>query len=108
MDGSVARESSTGNAMLWMIGLSILLFWIPVAGPVFAGFVGGSKAGGIGQAAVAAVPPTILVGALVFLLGSVAALPVVGAAAGIGMLLVMLSQSLPLVVGAVLGGTLAD
>lgn len=108
MDGSVAREGSTGSAMLWMIGLSILLFWIPVAGPVFAGFVGGSKAGGIGPAVVAAVLPTIFVGALVFLLGSVVALPVVGAVAGIEMLLVMLPQSLPLVVGAVLGGALAD
>ncbi len=108
MDSSVAREGSTVSAMLWMVGLAIVLFWIPVAGPIFAGFVGGSKAGGVGPAVVAAVLPAILVAALVFLLGPVVALPVVGAVAGIGMLLVMLFQSLPLVVGAVLGGALAE
>lgn len=45
MDGSVAREGSTGSALLWMVGLSMALFWVPVAGPVLAGYVGGLKAG---------------------------------------------------------------
>lgn len=108
MDGSVAREGSTVNAMLWMVGLSILLFWIPVAGPVFAGFVGGLKAGGGGPAVVAAVLPAILVAALVFLLGSVVALPLFGALVGIGTLPVILLQGLLLVAGAALGGSLAE
>lgn len=108
MDGSVDRGGSVGGAMLWMIGVSILVFWVPFAGPVFAGFVGGSRAGGVGPAVVAAVLPAILVAALVFVLGPVVALPAFGVLAGVGTLLVMISQSVPLVLGAALGGTLVE
>ncbi|MBA3950613.1 MAG: hypothetical protein H0X57_01885 [Rubrobacter sp.] len=85
--------------------MSILLFWIPVAGPVF---VGGLKAGGGGPAVVAAILPAILVAALVFLLGSVVALPLFGVLVGIGTLPVILLQGLLLVAGAALGGSLAE
>lgn len=108
MDGSVAREGSTGSALLWMLGVSMLVFWVPVAGPVFAGFVGGLKAGGTGPAVVASILPAIMVATLVFLLGTTVTLPVVGALVGAGTLLVMLFQSLPLVAGAALGGALAE
>lgn len=108
MNGTVAREGSTGSALLWMVGLSMVLFWVPVAGPVLAGYVGGSKAGGIGPAVFVSVLPAIMVATLVFLLGSAVTLPVVGALVGAGTLLVVLFQSLPLVAGAALGGALAE
>lgn len=108
MDGSVAREGSTGSALLRMVGVSMLVFWVPVAGPVFAGFVGGSKAGGIGPAVVAYILPATMVATLVFLLGTTVTLPVVGALVGAGTFLLVLFQSLPLVAGAALGGALAE
>lgn len=108
MEGSAARGGSMGSATLWMIGLSVLMFWIPVAGPVFAGFVGGLKAGSVGPAIAVAVLPAILVAALVFVMSSVVELPGIEAPVGVGMLLVMVFQSLPLVAGAVLGGALAE
>jgi hypothetical protein len=35
-------QASFLKATLWMIGLSILLFWLPIAGPVVAGLAGGA------------------------------------------------------------------
>jgi len=41
------KSGSIFWAMIWMAVLSCLLFWLPVAGPLVAGFVGGKKAGGV-------------------------------------------------------------
>jgi hypothetical protein len=76
------RGGSVGSDLLWMVGLSILLFWLPTLGPLVAGFVGGRKAGGIGPAFVAAIIPAVLVAALIFLLGTLVTLPVIGALVG--------------------------
>ena len=57
--------STTGSVvkgMVWMLILSVLLFWLPVAGPLVAGFVGGRKSGGVGNAILAALLPGILLG----------------------------------------------
>jgi hypothetical protein len=76
------RGGSVGSDLLWMVGLSILLFWLPTLGPLVPGFVGGRKAGGIGPAFVAAIIPAVLVAALIFLLGTLVTLPVIGALVG--------------------------
>jgi hypothetical protein len=47
-----------------MGGLSLLLCWLPVAGPLIAGLVGGAKAGSVGRAVVAVFLPAILTGGL--------------------------------------------
>ena len=44
---------------IWMVMLSILLFWLPVVGPLLAGFVGGKTAGGIGGGIMAVFLPGI-------------------------------------------------
>ena len=72
-------NGSVGRAFLWMLVLSILLFWLPVFGPFIAGLVGGSRAGGVGNALLAALLPAILVGLLIALAGIVLGLPILGA-----------------------------
>ena len=47
---------------LWMFFISLLLFWLPVFGPLIAGFVGGKKAGGVGSALGAVFLPAIVLG----------------------------------------------
>ena len=103
-----ADRGSVGSAMLWMIGLSILLFWIPTIGPLIAGFVGGRKAGGIGAAFVAAIIPAILVGVLLVLLGTLVDLPIIGALVGAGLFFIILFESIPLLIGAVGGGAMNE
>ena len=61
-----------------MVGISVLLFWIPTVGPLIAGFGGGRKAGSVGPAIMAAIIPAVLVAALLFLLGTLVSLPVIG------------------------------
>jgi len=41
----------------WMVGLSLLLWWVPVLGPATVGYIGGRKSGGPIRAAVASLIP---------------------------------------------------
>ena len=66
-----SRPGSVGSAIAWMFLLSILLFWLPFIGPLVAGFVGGRKAGSLGNAIVAVFLPGAVFGIALFFLGSV-------------------------------------
>lgn len=107
MSKATVNRGFIGSATLWMVGLSILLFWIPTVGPLVAGFVGGREAGGVGPAIVAAIIPAILVAVLLFALGALVELPVIGALVGAGLFFVLLFESVPLLIGALIGGAQA-
>ena len=100
------RNGSVGRAFLWMTVLSILLFWLPVFGPFLAGLVGGSRAGGVGNALLASLLPAIIVGALMALAGIVVGLPILGAllaTAGAGL---VAAHSVSMLAGALIGAAL--
>jgi len=102
------KQGSIIAAMLWMFFLSILLFWIPVFGPLIAGVVGGKKAGGAGSAILAVFLPAIIVGGAAFALAAVlSGFPVIGLVAGLGGLTLALMNIGPLLLGAVIGGFLS-
>lgn len=91
--------------MIWMLLISLLLFWLPVLGPLIGGFVGGRKADGLGSAILAALLPAVIVGVIFFFLGGcLVGLPVMGAIAGAGGAVLVLVNSGPLLVGAIIGG----
>jgi hypothetical protein len=93
--------------MIWMFVLSVLLFWLPVAGPLIAGFVGGRKAGTVGNAIFAVFLPAILFGGALFFLGSVlTGVPLLGLVAGAGGAILAVSHVAPLLIGAILGALL--
>lgn len=91
---------------LWMLALSLVLFWLPVVGPLIAGFVGGRMIGRVGAAVLVALIPAIAVGVLVVLILSAVDLPILGAVAGIGMFVAVGVQDVPLVLGAGAGAAL--
>lgn len=100
-------HGSIPRAMVWMAIVATLLFWLPFLGPAIAGYVGGGMAGGLGRAIVAALLPSLLFGALLFALATLlTAVPLLGAVAGMGGLVLALSCSGPLIVGAILGAVL--
>jgi hypothetical protein len=102
------RKGSISGAMLWMTVISLLLFWLPVLGPFLAGFVGGRVAGGVGPAIIAAVLPAAIFGVLLFVLATaLTGIPLIGALAGAGGMMVALAHIGPLLVGAIVGGALA-
>ena len=102
------NEGSVMLGALWMVGLSLILFWLPGIGPILAGLVGGKKAGGVGAALLAVLVPSLLLGFLFFVFaGLLTAVPVIGIVAGaVGMLLPLVHVG-PLLLGAIIGGLLA-
>jgi hypothetical protein len=101
------REGSIGSAVVWIFVISILLFWLPVLGPLIAGFVGGRRAGGLGNALIACILPGILLSVALFFLGSVLTLiPVLGFVFAAGGLALAFAHIGPLLLGAILGAVL--
>jgi hypothetical protein len=92
-----------------MFVVSVLLFWAPVLGPIVAGFAGGEKAEGVGGAIMATLLPGIALGIGLFLLVStLSGMSVVGAVAGMGGATLALAHVGPMLLGAVVGGAIAQ
>ncbi len=109
----MSKRGSVMGAMGWMIGLSAVLFWLPVFGSLIAGYVGGRKAGSWGRAVMAAILPGFLfaiIGGLIT--GLIGWIPIIGALwgglAGLGGLVLGAASIFPLIIGAVLGGMSAQ
>jgi hypothetical protein len=96
------------SAMLLMLLISILLFWLPIFGPLIAGVIGGKKAGGVISAITAVFLPAIIMGAAAFALTTFASgFPMIGMVAALGGLSLAMFNVGPLLLGAVIGGILA-
>jgi hypothetical protein len=77
---SPSGRSSIVAASLWMLVISLLLFWLPFVGPLLGGIVGGRKAGGVGRAILAALVPAFVVAVLLLMLGTLlTGMPLIGA-----------------------------
>jgi len=101
------QKGSVLAGFFWMLIISILLFWVPTVGPLIAGIVGGKKAGGVGNAILAALLPAILLGVFLFFFASVlAGAPLIGMVAGAGAFVLVAANVIPLLIGAVIGGIL--
>jgi len=103
---AATTTGSVGRGMVWMLVLSVLLFWMPIAGPLIAGFVGGRKSGSVGNAILAAILPGILIGVAAFFFTSILTGPFVGFMAGLGGAGVALAHIGPMLVAAVVGAVL--
>lgn len=104
---NTTESGSIFSAMLWMLFISILLFWLPLLGPLLAGIVGGMKAGGVMAALVAAILPSVFLGVGVlfittFFTGQLA----FGFIAGLGSITLSVSIIGPLIIGAIIGAIL--
>ncbi|MDA0788144.1 MAG: hypothetical protein O2780_01655 [Proteobacteria bacterium] len=102
------KDGSVLSGVIWMLVISLLLFWLPVIGPLLAGIVGGKKAGGVGKALLAVFLPGIILAVALFMLASMmTGLPVIGALAGLGGIVFALLGIGPMLIGAIIGGALA-
>ncbi len=101
------RPGSIASAILWMFILSVLLFWLPIMGPLIAGFVGGRKAGTLGNAILAVILPAVVFGVALFFLATVlSGIPLLGFIAGAGGITLALAHVGPLLIGAIVGAIL--
>jgi hypothetical protein len=102
------RETHVIGGAVWMLVISVLLFWLPVAGPLVAGVVGGKKAGGVGAGIMAALVPAIAAAIALFLSGTLlTGVPLIGVLAGAGAFVLVVAHVGPLLLGAIVGGILA-
>src|SRR5262245_66490751 len=100
-----SSSSSIASAIGWMFLLEILLFWIPFVGSFIAGFVGGRKAGDLGNAVIAVLLPMLVVAiALGVLATTLVGIPLVGALAGLGGFMFAATPVGPRLFGLALGG----
>lgn len=88
-----------------MMILAVGLSWVPILGPLIAGFVGGRMIGEEKRALGVALIPAIALAVVLWLILAAFDLPVLGAVAGLGALIVVAVQEIPLLVGAWFGGT---
>lgn len=104
---SDTRPGSVVRGALLMVLLSLLLSWLPLLGPLVAGGVGGRVVGEPRRAVLAALVPAVLLAIVLWLILAAFDLPILGAVAGVGVLLVVVVQDIPLLVGAWFGGATA-
>jgi len=103
-----ANNGSMIMGMIWMLVLSLLLFWLPAFGSLIAGIVGGKGAGGVVSGILAALLPGILLALALFFGGTMlTAMPVIGAVIAGGGLLLYIFYIPPLLIGALIGGLMA-
>ncbi len=104
----MAEKGSVSAAIFWMCVIGVLLCWLQFFGPLIAGFVGGKKAGGVGNALTAVFLPCILIGAGVFVFFTMVTFnPLVGLVASIGMGMLIILNIGSLLLGAIIGGAMA-
>ncbi len=102
------KQGNVIAGAVWMLVISLLLFWLPVAGPLIAGFVGGKKTGGVGPAIGAVFLPALVLGVFFFVFGTaLTGLALIGVLAGAGSFLLSAAGVGLLLVGAVIGGAMA-
>lgn len=108
MSASPTSPSRTGSTLvgaLWMLLLAILLSWVPILGPLVAGFVGGRIIASPVKATLVGLVPAVLMGGVLWVVLLAFDLPVIGAVAGFTALVIIAIQELPLLAGAWFGGS---
>jgi hypothetical protein len=103
-----SRQTNVVVGSLWMIGIALLLFFLPLINGLIGGFVGGRKVGTMGRALWSAVLPALVVGGGLWLILEIFDMPVLGAFAGLASMVVVLLSDLGILIGAAIGGATAQ
>ncbi|HEY0685382.1 MAG TPA: hypothetical protein VGD45_23800 [Steroidobacter sp.] len=102
-----SQDSSIVVSALWMIVISLLLFFLPAVNGLIGGAVGGYKAGSAGRGVSAAILPSVIVGLSLWGLLASFDRPVLGFFGGLAVGLWALISSVSLLIGAAIGGVMA-
>lgn len=93
---------------VWMVVISLALFFLPAINGFVGGLVGGYKVGSVGRALVAAIIPALLVAGGMWILLAMFDLPVLGFFAGIGVAILVVLAGMSMFLGALVGGLLSN
>jgi hypothetical protein len=95
-------------AAVWMVVISLLLFFLPLVNGLIGGAVGGYKAGSPSRGFIAALVPSILVAGLLWAVFALFGGPVLGFFAGAAAGMLVLLADVGLFIGALIGGYFAE
>lgn len=101
-------RSSVLTASLWMVGITLLLFFLPGVNGLVGGAVGGYKAGTVGRGLAAAVLPAVVAAIGLWVLLAALSLPVLGFLAGAATGVVILLADVGMFLGAAVGGAVSQ
>ena len=101
-------RSSVFIGALWMVGISLVLFFLPLINGLIGGLVGGYKVGAIGKALLAAVIPAIVVAFGLWLILAVFDPPMIVLVGGLAGGFLVLLADVGLFIGAAIGGAIAQ
>ncbi len=97
-------RSSVLAGSIWMIGITLVLFFLPLVNGLIGGFVGGYKVGGVSRALVAALMPAVVAAIGLWIIFAVFDMALWGVLAGLAMGAVILLSDLGIFIGAAIGG----
>lgn len=100
-------DTSLVVCALWMIGISLVLFFLPALNGLIGGWVGGYKAGSAMRGLGAAVLPAIVAGIGIWVLLTFVGGPILGFLSGVAVGLWALISSIGLLIGALIGGAVS-
>lgn len=105
-----ARNPNTNVAVgaLWMVGITLALFFLPTLNGLIGGFVGGYKVGGVKRALAAAILPAVVAAVGLWVIFAILGSPVFGVLAGSALMLMIGLSEIGLFIGAALGGYSAE
>lgn len=95
-------------ASIYMVLITLALFFLPLLNGIIGGAVGGYKAGTPGRAMLAALLPAVVVGAGLWIIFGVFGGPVLGFFAGAAAGLLVILADVGMFIGAVIGGYFAE
>lgn len=105
----VTRDDDTSLIVgsLLMIGVTLLLFFIPAVNGFIGGLVGGYKVGSVKRGILAALLPAVVAGIGLWIITALLSAPIVGMFAGAAVTVIIALSEVGLFIGAVVGGALA-
>jgi hypothetical protein len=101
-------RSSIIAGSLWMIGVTLILFFLPLINGIIGGAIGGYKVGGARRAMLAAILPAAVVAVGLWLIFALAEAPVWGLLAGLTAAALIALADLGIFIGAAIGGALSN
>lgn len=100
-------DTSLVVSALWMLVISMLLFFLPALNGLIGGAVGGFKAGSAKRGFIAALLPAVAAGLGIWALLALFDAPIIGFLSGLAFGVWALISSIGLLIGAMVGGAMA-
>lgn len=101
------QRSSIIAGSLWMIGVTLVLFFLPLINGIVGGIIGGYKVGGAKRAMLAAILPAFVVAIGLWLIFALADAPVWGFLAGLTAAALVALADVGIFIGAAIGGAMS-